>query len=244
MMEEVPGKARVLAALGDLFDGLARREGIGEACPGYVELHRDLIRSRESDEAEQVEDALLRLYCLLHGGESAYAPEERRELDALGGYWCHAGGISPLVRATPYITPATRLADYGAGNGFQGLLFQHLYPHRRTTLIELSGPMVARGKRLQTLMGIPADRVAWIHGNVMDTSPRDFDFIYLYRPMRPEGPGRAFYERFAREAARAEHRITIFSIADCLKEFLPGGFRMFHDDGHLTCFANDDAHGI
>lgn len=236
--EEVPGKARVLAALGGLFDDLSRREEVDAVFPGFEGLYRGLIRSREGGDGEEIEDALTRLYCLLHGGESAYAPEERRRLDALGGYWCHAGGLNPLVRAAPFITPETSLADYGAGNGFQGLLFQHLYPHRRTTLIELSGPMVERGKRLQDFMGIAAARVRWIHGNVMDFSPRDFEFVYLYRPLRPEGPGRPFYEMFAREAALAEHRMTIFSIADCLKDFLADPFRIIYDDGQLTCFAN------
>lgn len=238
MAEEVPGKARVLAALSELFDDLAGREEIGETFPGFADLYGDLLRGRESGDDDAVEGALAAIYCLFHGRGGAYTPAERRELDAHGGYWCHAGGFNPLARAAPFIDPATRLADYGAGNGFQGLLFQHLYPHRSTTLIELSGPMVEFGKRLQTLLGIPGERVRWIHGNVARVSPRDFDFIYLYRPMRPEGPGRAFYEMFAREAARADRRLTIFSIADCLKDFLPGGFQTFFDDGHLTCFAN------
>jgi hypothetical protein len=238
MAEEVPGKARVLAALGVLFDDLARRAGADVAFPGFADLHRELAAARAAGDDERIEETVTRLYCLLHGGGSAYDPEERRKLDALGGYWCHAGGLNPLARAAPFIGPETRLVDYGAGNGFQGLLFQYLYPHRRTTLVELSGPMVESGRRLQALMGIPGERVAWVHGDVTDVSPRQFDFVYLYRPMRPEGPGRAFYEMLAREAARSEHPLTIFSVADCLRDFLPAGFDVFYEDGHLTCFSH------
>ena len=57
--------------------------------------------------------------------------------------------------AAPFFTPETRFVDYGAGNGLQGLLFQHLYPHRLTTLVELGGPMIEQGRRLQALLGIP-----------------------------------------------------------------------------------------
>lgn len=244
MTEEVPGQARVLAALGRLFDDLAGREGIGVLFPGYEDLHRELQAGRAAGDDERIEETVTRLYCLLHGGGSAYDPEERRRLDALGGYWCHAGGLNPLARAAPFIGPATRLVDYGAGNGFQGLLFQHLYPHRLTTLVELSGPMVESGRRLQALMGVPEGRVAWVHGDVIDVSPRQFDFVYLYRPMRPEGPGRAFYEMVAREAARAEHALTIFSVADCLRDFLPAVFKVFYEDGHLTCFSNGPVRNV
>ena len=99
--------------------------------------------------------------------------------------------------------------------------------------------MIEKGKILQGMMGIPVDKTEWIHESVIDVPPRDFDFIYIYRPLRPEGKeGQRFYRMFAEELAGVRHRVTIFSIADCLKDFLPDGFRIFYDDGQLTCFSN------
>ncbi len=237
-------KVRLLVALAALFQSLASKQPFLQAYPSFSDLFflfRDHLDRRDP---EVLEDDLAAIYCCLHGSDRAYSDSERQEMDAAGGYWCHAGGLSPLLQAAPYIDHGTRLVDYGAGNGLQGLLFQYLYPHGKTVQIELSGPMIEGGKRLQSFMGIPEDRVVWVHGNVMDVPPRDFDFIYLYRPLRPEGAqGRKFYENFARELDQVRHRVTIFSIADCLKDFLSDRFAIFHDDGHLTCFSNGGRDG-
>ena len=231
----------MLERLGALFDQLAARPGIDLVVPSFTRFHRELLEARAGGDPERTEVALARLYCVIHGSGGAYAGEERREFERLGGYWCHAGGIEPLHLAAPFIGPESRVADYGAGNGFQGLLLQHLYPHRLTTLIELGGPMVAQGRRLQPLLGIPEERVRWLHASIMDVPPREFDVIYLYRPVRPEGEGRAFYEMFSREVAQADHQVTIVSVADCLKDFLPATFRLLHDDGQVAIF---DSQGL
>jgi len=228
----------VLSRLGSLFDELAARPAIDGIVPSFTRFHRELLVARAGGSEDDVETALGRLYCVVHGSGGAYASEEREEFERLGGYWCHAGGLEPLHLAAPHLGPATRLADYGAGNGLQGLLLQHLYPHRLTTLIELGGPMIDQGRRLQSLLGIPGDRVRWVHSSIMDVSPREFDVIYLYRPVRPEGAGRAFYEMFSREVALADHPVTIISVADCLKDFLPAAFSLLHDDGQVLIFAN------
>ena len=228
----------MLARVGALFDDLASRPGIDEIVPSFVKFHRELQAARATNDEDRIETALARLYCVVHGSGGAYAEAERAEFDKLGGYWCHAGGLEPLHVAAPFFTPETRFADYGAGNGLQGLLFQRLYPHRLTTLVELGGPMIDQGRRLQALLGIVGERVDWVHANIMDVPPHRFDVIYLYRPVRPEGGGRAFYEMFAREVAEAGHPVTIVSVADCLRGFLPPAFRVTHDDGQITCFTN------
>ena len=232
----------MLARVGALFDALAARPGIDAAVPSYLRFHDELRVARETGDEDRIETALARLYCVIHGSGGAYAEAERTAFDKLGGYWCHAGGLEPLHVAAPYFRPETRVADYGAGNGLQGLLFQHLYPHRLTTLVELGGPMIDQGRRLQALLGIPEDRVDWVHANIMDVPPRDFDVIYLYRPVRPIGEGRAFYERFARAVEQAGHPVAIVSVADCLREFLSPAFRVVHDDGQITCFTNGLRH--
>ncbi len=228
----------LLAELIRLFVTLASDAAVCSRYPEIETFPEALAESFETGNPDAVESALLRTYVLLHGKSMEYAPTERREMDRWGGYWCHAGGFSPLLHAAPHIQEHTRFADYGAGNGLQGLLFQYLYPHARTTQIELSGPMIEEGKSLQRWMGIPDEKVEWVHGNVLDVSPARFDFIYLYRPVRPEGPGRVFYERFAHTLAESDHPVTIFSIADCLKEFLGDAFEVFFDDGQLTCFRS------
>jgi hypothetical protein len=191
---------------------------------------------------EAVEEALLALYSHLHGYEVPLTPAEREQFRASDGYLNHVGGLSPLVAAAPFVHPHSTVADYGAGNGLQGLLLQVLYPHRRTVQIELSSQMVDAGQHLQAWLGIPVDRVEWFVSDVQDHDPAGLDFIYLYRPVRPTGPGRRFYERFAASLEASTHPVVIFSIADCLRDFLPPSLELFHTDGHLTCFRRVPPH--
>lgn len=226
-----------LSRIGSLFDDLAARPGVDEVVPAFTAFHSELVVARETGDQDTIETALARLYCVVHGSGGAYEAAERKEFDRLGGYWCHAGGLEPLHLAASLFHPQTRFADYGAGNGLQGLLYQHLYPHRRTTLVELGGPMIQQGRRLQALLGIAEERVEWIHASIADVPPRRFDVIYLYRPVRPERAGRDFYATFAREIALAAHPVTIVSVADCLRDFLPRACRVLHDDGQVTIFS-------
>jgi hypothetical protein len=196
----------------------------------------DAISGSDSD---ALEESFLDLYCLVHGHDAPYTKNERLRVNKTGGYWCHAGGLSPILKAGPFITPSTVFGDYGAGNGLQGLLVQKLWPHKKTVQIEISSEMVRAGKSLQSWLGIPEERVEWIVGDVADTSPEEMDFIYMYRPVRPVGLGDEFYKKFARDLeASTRSPIIIFSIADCLRQYLPPSFEVFYTDGHLTCFRN------
>ena len=78
-------------------------------------------------------------------------------------------------------------------------------------------------------------------GTMADNAASGYDFIYLYRPVRPEGPGRDFYTRFAREVEAEAKPPVIFSIADCLSDFLSERYEVFYGDGHLTCFRPREA---
>ena len=168
--------------------------------------------------------------------EAPYTRNERQRVDATGGYWAHAGGLSPILKAGSWITPTTPSVDLGAGNGLQALLMQRLYPHRCSVQVEISGAMVEIGRRLQYWLDIPDDRVEWRVDDVVETPMGGWDFIYLYRPVRPDGPGRIFYERLSTALAAEPGQVVIFSIADALGEFLPPAFETFYSDGHLTCF--------
>ena len=45
--------------------------------------------------------------------------------------------------------------------------------------------------------------------------------------------------RLAEVGTPTSHEVVIFSIADCLRGFLPEGFEEFYNDGHLTCYRRE-----
>ena len=202
--------------------------------PRFAEFQAALRGAIATGDDLAIEESLLAVYCHVHGHEAPYTAEERRRVDETGGYWCHAGGLSPILEAGPWLGPESVSMDLGAGNGLQGLLLQRLHPHRLTIQVEISSRMVEAGRALVAWAGVPANRVEWRADDVMETSVRGVDFLYLYRPVRPVGPGRAFYERIAAELVAAERPVTVFSVADCLREFLPAGAARVESDGHLT----------
>jgi hypothetical protein len=174
----------------------------------------------------------------LHGYEDPYTETERQGINEIGGYWCHAGGLVPILKARPFIRENTVSADFGAGNGLQLMLLQKLFPHALSIQIELSSKMVESGRLLQKWLSIPETKIQWHIGNIMDFPAQNMDFYYLYRPVRPEGKGQLFYEKFAHEIKKEKKEIVIFSIADCLRDYIQPEFREFYNDGHLTCFRN------
>lgn len=202
----------------------------------YGELQGKLETVTLGGTGEEIEDAFLELYAHVHMNEAPYTSDERRQMDEAGGYWNHAGGLSPILKAKPWIDADTVSADFGAGNGLQGLLLQLLYPHSKTVQIEISSEMRSIGDGLRDWLGISSDRVEWIVDDVLNVPATGYDFIYLYRPVRPEGSGRDFYTRFASEVEAADQPPIIFSIADCLRDFLSERYEVFYTDGHLTCF--------
>ncbi len=225
-----------LVRLMDLLAGLPHPPDPAGAFPRYAELHARYLRALDEGEAEAVEESFLELYAHLHLHEAPYTADERRRMDAAGGYWCHAGGISPVVRAGRHLRPASVSADLGAGNGLQLLLLQRLHPHALSVQVEISSGAVTLGRELQRWLEIPEASVRWVVADVLAAPIPDADLLYLYRPVRPEGPGRAFYERLAAHLASRRTETVVFSIADCLRDFLDDRFEVTHSDGHLTCF--------
>ena len=210
--------------------------------PRYEEYRRRFLSATQGDDADVLEETFLTLYAHLHMHEANYTAEERRRMDEAGGYWAHAGGLSPILKAKPWIATDTVSADLGAGNGLQGLLLQYLYPHRKTIQIEISSDMVELGKKLQAWFGVPRERVEWRVGDVCDQTFDGIDFIYLYRPVRPSTErGQILYRRLADTLAESSSQVVVFSIADCLRDFLSPEFETFYTDGHLTCFRGPAA---
>jgi hypothetical protein len=206
--------------------------------PEFVERQSRLRDAIEDGDGEALEERSLALYAHLHGHDARYRAVERRVVDESGGYWAHAGGLSPVLKAPDWLRPDSVSIDYGAASGLQGLLMQVLAPHVRLIQVEISERAARTGQRLQEWLGIPASRVEWRVEDVREAvrGGETCDFIYLYRPVRPEGPGRVFYERLGAKLASETSAVTIFSIADALAPFLPVGFEVVHSDGHLTCF--------
>ena len=183
------------------------------------------------------ESLLVNLYARLHTAGSLYSPSERTLLSRRDGYSCHAGGLAPLLKAESFIRPDSVVVDLGAGNGLQGLLLQSLSPHRKTLQVELSSEMIRTGRIFQEVLGISADRVEWIHDDIVNVSLETADIVYLYRPARSSPNGRELYRAIARKLASVPKPLTVFSIADCLGQFLDERFSLFFTDGHLTCFS-------
>ena len=224
--------ARLIRLFLHLPDPPARKTSFSD----FTLLRDRLAESIEGGQGDAIEERFLELYAHLHMNEAPYTTEERQRMDAAGGYWNHAGGLSPILKAAPWIDSSTVSADLGAGNGLQGLLLQVLYPHRKTVQIEISAKMSEIGEELRAWLGVPGESIDWIVADVLETPAIGYDFIYLYRPVRPEGPGRDFYTRFTREVEGEARPPIIFSIADCLRDFLSDRYEAFYSDGHLTCF--------
>jgi hypothetical protein len=229
-------EAERLATLIDVFLHLPAPPDPHRVFPDYTRLRDRLTHAVDKDSPEEIESRFLELYAHVHMNEAPYSREERRCMDEAGGYWNHAGGLSPILKAAPWIDSGTVSADFGAGNGLQGLLLQVLYPHARTVQIEISARMKDIGEGLREWLGVPGDRVEWVVDDVLNVPATGYDFIYMYRPVRPEGPGRDFYTRFACDVASEPRPPVIFSIADCLRDFLSERYEVFYGDGHLTCF--------
>lgn len=231
-----PAEADRLAHLISFFLALPSPPHATTHFPLFDALRTRLERLALHGTGDELEEAFLELYAHLHMNEAPYTMDERRRMDEAGGYWNHAGGLSPILKAAPWIGNDTVSADFGSGNGLQGLLLQVLYPHQTTVQIEISARMAQIGDSVREWLGVATDRVQWIVDDVRNVSAAGYDFIYLYRPVRPEGPGRDFYTRFASEVEAEEDPPVIFSIADCLHDFLSDRYDVFYGDGHLTCF--------
>ena len=206
--------------------------------PGYEDLHAAFVQALNgpASDGDRLEEAFLALYAHVHGHDVPLTIEERARFKAQDAYVNHVGGLSPILRAGPFIGPDTVSADYGAGNGLQCLLMMVLHPHRRTVQIEISSRLVESGRALQRWLGVPEHKVQWITGDICDVPPMGIDLLYLYRPVRPGGAGDRFYRGLAAQLESEGGPEIILSVADCLGPFLSDRFEVFESDGHLTCF--------
>ena len=226
-----------MATIAEALLTLAANRIVRSELPG-IDVHaKNFMKAMRRADPLTQESLLVNLYARLHSAGSLYSSSERMLLSKRDGYSCHAGGLSPLLKAEPFITQGSVVADLGAGNGLQGLLFQCLSPHRKTLQVELSFEMIRTGQLFQEVLGISADRVEWIHDDIVSASVEAADIVYLYRPARSSPNGRELYKAIARKLASIQKPLMVFSVADCLGQFLDERFSLFFTDGHLTCFS-------
>jgi len=225
-----------LVRLMELLTSLPDPPNAATLFPRFSALKDRFLAACDGNDGEGLEERFLELYAHLHMHEAPYTRRERRQMDATGGYWSHAGGLSPILKAGKWIRPETTSVDLGAGNGLQALLMQKLHPHALSCQIEISSAMVDIGRVLQDWLEIPEDQVEWRADDVLETPLGGWSFVYLYRPVRPSGPGLGFYRRLANALGTEPGEVVVFSIADCLGGFLPETFDRFYTDGHLTCY--------
>lgn len=231
-----PGTLQYLQKIEEAFLKISLYAPVKKEFPQLHDSVQNYLSVSQKRYDDETETAFLNLYCEIHRTGSVYSSSERLKLDGKHGYFNHPGGISPLLRAQPYLKEESISADLGAGNGLQGLLFQYLYPHRKTWLIELSAEMIRIGKIYQEALGIPDEKIEWINDDIMNVSLDPVDFLYLYRPSKPINDGIALYHYLERQLNSRKNPVTIFSIADCLKDYLDDSYTEFYNDGHLTCF--------
>ncbi len=207
--------------------------------PRYGLLRQSFLEAIEMGDWKGIEGSFLALYSHLHCYRPPYTVKERASVLASGGYLCHAGGLSPVLKAGPHLDTDSVSLDLGAGNGLQGLFLQFLYPHRRSIQVEISARLLEAGRLLGSWMGLPDAAMEWVCADLLEVVIPRAHFVYLYRPLRPEGPGLSFYKRLAHSLRNSPVGTVVFSVADCLSPHLPSSFKLFYDDGHLCCFRNE-----
>ena len=144
------GESARLAGLIVLFLELPDPPDPDGFIPEYARLRDRLATAVDGGDADEIEERFLDLYTHLHMNQAPYNNQERSRMDAAGGYWNHAGGLSPILKAETWISPDTVSADFGAGNGFQGLLLCRCSTLiAKTVQIEISARMTEIGEGLR-----------------------------------------------------------------------------------------------
>lgn len=205
----------------------------------YPDLEKPLsqyMHAKSENDPAQRECALLELYLSLHALGTGYSDHEARKLKQAVGINNLPGGMFPVVAASRLAGPDSVCMDLGAGNGLQGLLLQVLSPHRKTIQVELSSGMIEAGKMFQRALGIDADRMEWICGDIALQDLGGVDLIYMYRPVKPHGKGSVLYDEVARKLSALDAEVTVVSVADCLGKFLHDDFQCIYSNEFFSCY--------
>jgi len=221
-------------AIEDALMTLARHPEVLRLAPEAKTWRDHLVSAQANHDMEEQEYALLELYRTLHTAGAGYTEGEKLRLNKQKGLHGLSGGLMPLLMAKELITVETRMADLGAGNGLQGLLLQCLHPHRHTLQVELSKSHLDAGHLFQRVLGIPENRITWLHGDLFTADLSRATLVYLYRPVRPSETTRPLYRKLAETLKAIGRPIHLISVADCLTHHLEPPMPPLYADGFLT----------
>lgn len=213
---------------------LARHPDVQRLAPEVRDWEAHLRSARSDNDVDEQEYALLELYRTLHTAGAGYTPSEKTQLESQKGLHGLSGGLMPLLMAKELITPETRMADLGAGNGLQGLLLQCLAPHLHTLQVELSDSHLEAGRLFQKVLGIPEKQITWLHGDLFNSDLTHTTLVYLYRPVRPSETTAPLYKKLADTLSAIDHPIHLVSVADCLTPHFDLPVTPLYADGFLT----------
>ena len=93
-----PDQRERLIRLMALFIGLPSPPHEGGHFPQYDVFKERFLGSLVHGDSELIDECFLDLYAYVHMHEAPYTDDERRRVDWSGGYWCHAGGLSPILK--------------------------------------------------------------------------------------------------------------------------------------------------
>ena len=221
---------------------LAREGEVASAHPSVAALADDYEAARGSGDNDDREYRFLMLYQGLHCIGMGYSEQEAAQLKGSSGIANQPGGLLPVVAASRFMREDTVSGDLGAGNGLQGLLLQSIRPHAETRLVEMSTPMVEAGRMLTRALGLGA-RVRWTHGDITEQDLSGVGLVYIYRPAKPHGEGRALYEKLGQRLANAGGAVEV-SVADCLGPYISGFSEEIYKDEYFTCFRLHARQGV
>jgi 16S rRNA G1207 methylase RsmC len=128
------------------------------------------------------------------------------------------------------------IIDLGCGNGLQGILLKMVAPHKKTRQIELSKKYLETGNIFVEALGLDKPGFSFENNDIGAVDVSDADFIYMYRPARPMGEGKLFYENLAEKFSRIKKNFYLLSVADCFEPFIKSKYIKIYSNDFLSIF--------
>jgi hypothetical protein len=205
-------------------------------CPDSVLLKNQLLYAKKNNDTDKRESLLIELYLALHKAGAGYSRSENKVLENKKGLKWLPGGLMPLVFASFIIKPGDVFIDLGCGNGLQGILLKMVAPHKKTRQIELSKKYLETGNIFVEALGLDKPGFSFENNDIGAVDVSDADFIYMYRPARPMGEGKLFYENLAEKFSRIKKNFYLLSVADCFEPFIKSKYIKIYSNDFLSIF--------
>ncbi|MGM0418988.1 MAG: hypothetical protein ACQEQS_09715 [Thermodesulfobacteriota bacterium] len=209
---------------------------VHQISPESALLKNQLLYARKNNETDKRESLLIELYLALHRSGAGYSRSEDKVLENKKGLKWLPGGLMPLVFASFIIKPEDVFIDLGCGNGLQGTLLKAVAPHRKTRQVELSKKYLETGKIFVEALGLDQSGFSFENNDIGAADISDADFIYMYRPARPMGEGKLFYENLAEKFLSIKKNFYLLSVADCFEPFIRSKYIKIYSNDFLSIF--------